>query len=418
MFSFKKYSLDFSSIICRGQVIPYANLSLVINGVVFNVNSLIASSLCDYIRHLLMEDPLLEKIEMNADGSISNTIVEYLTGKEVSIKQQDFVPLLSVSCSYGMTNLIKYILDHYKIISYHSFFEMAYLTMSKGYSIEPFIDELAQRKDRFGFQKNKNSETKNQVFSAVQDIVKKSKLTAFDAAFLDIVLRTRILPFDSKEIVSLISNFFNILKDPNHRLIEYYPLGDMDANLFKKLVSNPTINLNRLRSAIPNASQTKKDNNEYDFSAAVDIRNGIMRSKIHPVITQSGTYDNSDLSDTLLTENGFLRTQPAENESFASLTFTFEDHQIQLHSYVLGIQNQFIYGIYPKKWRIEGSIDSQWVEIETREFILESYPFHHCFVVKPGQKFYSAIKITQLESNITDCSDFILSEVEFFGEVI
>jgi hypothetical protein len=132
-------------------------------------------------------------------------------------------------------------------------------------------------------------------------------------------------------------------------------------------------------------------------------------------VEASDTYPGHPIQNILKFDNSpWWNT----NQRFdSSITFQFLSKKIKPSKYLLRTANC---STYPQGWKLEGSNDKQnWELIDQKNNqTYFNYPFQSYFFDCQSNSFYSFLKLAQTQKSSSNNNLFILSFVEFGGNII
>lgn len=377
------------------SLIP-SDFTIYANDDMYPIRSFIASTLSQKILMSILENPNTNEYTLNDIGDAAMPIViNYLNGGNVVVSHQNYIDVFKASAQLTAQGLAD--------------ISMAYMIKnSNPKEIIKFIDYGID----FNIDVNVLVDFVAKSFSGIQD-----SLNLLSDYGLEMILKSMYLVATPDDVFKVLKDRDSLKDDPaNSRLLKFVPGKYIEE--FQKTYSNPLYNLNVFRWALienKNVPSDPSKSNEYYLQG--DVMDGIIKAGFTPVVTADSVFSQKYVPQNVLTDENNYYCSSAEN---GQITFDFSPLKIKLYGYSLRSWRLGQNGTCPRSWNLFTYDDSDPILLDKREedTSLVGPNAANYFDLKNGSDFSSIFTIEQVESNNPGNKRFVLSGVEFFGEIL
>ena len=382
------------------------DFDLIVNGKKFPICSLIASRNSRFLFNLFIEDPAASQIEISLPNGDFSPVCEYLNTENIKISPENYLYLLHASNILQSDDLQSRVLSSCDLTSNEAL----------DLIIEAFQNDMDCKK--FG----------NVIGSKLGLLLKDEhdKMKSLSPEILEIILQSNYQNVDPFVLKEFLLEKAKETKDPNFRLIPYYPFPVFKQDEIRNLLKTPKFNINQIRSVLIKRSQgTEIKVNASLVYIPIEGKelDGIIHLFYKPLIKASSVYSDKYKPEILL-ENPSKDPNAyycSETGPEVTLDFDFEKRPITLEKYALrswsGASNQ----VAPQSWKLLGFDEEKndWVtlhSVENNTSLCEDSKIQ-IFTIDAEPKPYSQFRFQQIRCCNARNRVLALSGIEFFGKV-
>ena len=434
------------------------DLVLVNQGKKYPVNSFIAAHFSRKIYYSILEDVSQTILLVNVKGGDFNEVKSYLMGSQIKITQTNSIFLFNAACELQIQSLIDKttacILQNFNSSDEKDLIKILDLVVSAFSSNMNFFYLIPI------LSKNFNSISK--YLDKVPDAV------------VDKILANNELNASERDLYNFLTKRVDFNKNPNNRLIKYIPPQYFTPrHSFYKILDNPNLNMNVLRSIvlkqrfvkeqvntdeIDNIEEQQKEippgQNIPQNSTGVrhvgiefDILGGIISLQMrHPVavlsypkairgyeisnlFTRDDSYfcckiipnDPNMVLSNITSNSKYLNILSKIPNQYPYLLFDFgEKNKIRIDGYVMRSFRLASNKVAPISWSIEGSNDGiNWTMIDQQtnrnDLTFNSKSVY--FPIRKETEYFSMYKLTQYDTGNEGNKALALSYFDIFGYI-
>lgn len=384
------FTFNYQDLTSRTSMSPYNDFSLIHKNKIFKFNSFIAATLSRTIAELFFEDPYTDKFILDIEDGPSEQIAKFLQGENVFLKGEDSLFIFKASVILKIPILIENTLSIIlKTLDYKELFNLGKFAFENGVECNDLVEEFAPH---------------------TNDLFKEGKLAGLDPSFLDIILRFPSAKLECRDLLSLLTSYFNFASNPNHRLVFHFPFSKIDTKLAESFILKPQFNINRLRFRVPHIGCKQLELGYNANSGQANNSNtfqNLIRDAFRPKVTFSSS-NSKFRPEIIFYEYGYFETKP---EQIPYFILDFEDNSVMLTGYSITTEGN----LYPVHWVIEGSTDGQaFVKIDERESHISG--FAH-FELDNCQTYYNRYKFKQIRSSLAKFNALRIAQIDLSGSI-
>jgi len=386
MFPSTQFQIDFGELTSSSCFYPFSNFTFYHSGHEYHINDLCAASFCRKVFELITEDGLTNDYHVKCIDGPFEDIISFIQGKKITIHENHTRFYFDVANELKMPELFEMITKEIRITSYGEFLQILTHSIENGLNCDHFVRKYS---DLF--------------LKAVENDAIKST----DAIVVDILLKHHRSAIDTKKLLSLLNHYFKLNINPNHRLVKYYPFGEINEQVSITLLNN--ININRIINQFPSFKGVSSSLIAENKSP---IHTKGWLSCIMDYNIQYSSIDPGSDSPLAITKPYGVFFTKEEKEPF--ILFDFIQVPISISGYYIK-SGFFENGFSPKKAIIEVSLNNQeWHVADEREFDIKDIAEGCCYPVRKGLGVFLFIRIKQIEGYPKANSPLSIVEFEIY----